>query len=197
MIFFFLYVSSHKHLQIISFRYPIFCIWLRQPSRNTVKLWNVISLCLSFCSIYQHNVPFLYQIILTCSEGLISFSLPSAFCTEWPSALDTDAKCDEHFPIKVESTDYVSAGPSVRNPSARVVSLKVSMFACSIKRVLTLSRWFWFNLVSALCILYEIRDLQWYIIASWHPCYLSRETLIVQWPQCKETIPLSLQGLGN
>lgn len=186
----FLYVSSHKHLQIISFRYPIFCIWLHQPSRNTVKLWNVISLCLSFCSIYQHNVPFFRR-----SNKF--FLLLSAFCTQWPSVLDTDAKCDEHFPIKVESTDYVSAGPSVRNPWARVVSLRVSMFACSIKRVLTLSRWFWFNLVSTLCILYEIRDLQWYIIASWHPCDLSRETLIVQWPQCKETIPLSLQGLEN
>ncbi|GAA6223918.1 28S ribosomal protein S35, mitochondrial [Lates japonicus] len=49
------------------------------------------------------------------------------FCTEWPSALDTDAKCDEHFPIKVESTNYVSAGLSVRNPSARVVHLKVKL----------------------------------------------------------------------
>ncbi|XP_029290569.1 small ribosomal subunit protein mS35 [Cottoperca gobio] len=50
-----------------------------------------------------------------------------SFCTEWPSVLDTDAKCDEHFPIKVESTDYVSAGPSVRNPSARIVHLKVKL----------------------------------------------------------------------
>ncbi|XP_034391913.1 28S ribosomal protein S35, mitochondrial [Cyclopterus lumpus] len=49
------------------------------------------------------------------------------FCTEWPSALDTDATCDEHFPIKVDGTDYVSAGPSVRNPSARVVHLKVKL----------------------------------------------------------------------
>ncbi|XP_037624047.1 28S ribosomal protein S35, mitochondrial [Sebastes umbrosus] len=49
------------------------------------------------------------------------------FCTEWPSALDTDAKCDERFPVKVESTDYVSAGPSVRNPSARVVQLRVKL----------------------------------------------------------------------
>ncbi|TKS73704.1 28S ribosomal protein S35, mitochondrial [Collichthys lucidus] len=48
-------------------------------------------------------------------------------CTEWPSALDTDAKCDKHFPIKAESTDYVSAGPSVRNPSARIVHLKVKL----------------------------------------------------------------------
>lgn len=56
-------------------------------------------------------------------------SLLLAFCSEWPSALDTDAKCDEHFPIKVGSTDYVSAGLSVRNPSARIVHLKVSFLA--------------------------------------------------------------------
>ncbi|XP_062245956.1 small ribosomal subunit protein mS35 [Platichthys flesus] len=49
------------------------------------------------------------------------------FCTEWPSALDTDAKCDEHFPVKVESTDYLSAGLTVRNPAARIVHLKVKM----------------------------------------------------------------------
>lgn len=49
------------------------------------------------------------------------------FCTEWPSALDTEAKCDEHFPVRVESTDFVSSGPSVRNPSARVVHLRVKL----------------------------------------------------------------------
>ncbi|CAN9498976.1 unnamed protein product [Ophioblennius macclurei] len=49
------------------------------------------------------------------------------FCTEWPAALDTEAKCDEHFPVKVESTDFVSAGPSLRNPSARVVHLRVKL----------------------------------------------------------------------
>lgn len=57
----------------------------------------------------------------------MSLSRPPAFCTEWPAALDTDAKCDEHFPIKVESTDYVFAGPSLRHPSARIVCLKVSL----------------------------------------------------------------------
>ncbi|XP_034031931.1 28S ribosomal protein S35, mitochondrial [Thalassophryne amazonica] len=50
-----------------------------------------------------------------------------AFCTEWPSGLDTDAKCDQLFPIKIESADYVSAGPSVRNLSARIVNLKVKL----------------------------------------------------------------------
>lgn len=49
------------------------------------------------------------------------------FCTEWPSALDTDAKCEKHFPIKVECTDFVSAGLSIRNPSARVIHLRVKL----------------------------------------------------------------------
>lgn len=49
------------------------------------------------------------------------------FCTEWPTALDSDAKCDERFPIKIESTDYVSAGLSLRNPKARTVHLRVKL----------------------------------------------------------------------
>ncbi|XP_072291550.1 small ribosomal subunit protein mS35 [Eucyclogobius newberryi] len=50
-----------------------------------------------------------------------------SFCTEWPSALDTDAKCDKHFPIKVQTTDFVSSGLSLRNPSARIVHLQVKL----------------------------------------------------------------------
>ncbi|XP_061677686.1 small ribosomal subunit protein mS35 isoform X2 [Syngnathoides biaculeatus] len=49
------------------------------------------------------------------------------FCTAWPSALDTDGECERHFPIQVESSDYVSAGLSVRNPAARVVHLRVKL----------------------------------------------------------------------
>lgn len=49
------------------------------------------------------------------------------FCNEWPSALDTDAKCDEHFPIKIASTDYLSAGTSLRNPLARTVQLSLKL----------------------------------------------------------------------
>uniref|UniRef100_A0A4W5MRD9 Mitochondrial ribosomal protein S35 n=1 Tax=Hucho hucho TaxID=62062 RepID=A0A4W5MRD9_9TELE len=51
----------------------------------------------------------------------------SHFLGLWPSALDTDAKYDEHFPVKVKSKDYVSAGTSLRNPSARIVHLRVSV----------------------------------------------------------------------
>uniref|UniRef100_A0ABI7XJ96 Mitochondrial ribosomal protein S35 n=3 Tax=Felidae TaxID=9681 RepID=A0ABI7XJ96_FELCA len=47
------------------------------------------------------------------------------FCTEWPAALDSDEKCEKHFPIEIDTADYVSAGPSIRNPKARVVTLRV------------------------------------------------------------------------
>ncbi|XP_043938652.1 28S ribosomal protein S35, mitochondrial isoform X2 [Protopterus annectens] len=49
------------------------------------------------------------------------------FCTEWPAALDTDEKCEQHFPIEIVTTDYVSAGPSVRSPKARIVKLSVKL----------------------------------------------------------------------
>ncbi|XP_054054690.1 28S ribosomal protein S35, mitochondrial [Rissa tridactyla] len=49
------------------------------------------------------------------------------FCTEWPSALDSDEKCEQHFPIEIETVDYVSSGTSIRNPKARVVTLKVKL----------------------------------------------------------------------
>ncbi|XP_051545967.1 28S ribosomal protein S35, mitochondrial-like [Myxocyprinus asiaticus] len=49
------------------------------------------------------------------------------FCMEWPSALDSKEKCKEHFPIQVQSKEFVSAGPSLRNPDARIVTLKVKL----------------------------------------------------------------------
>ncbi|KAL4625063.1 28S ribosomal protein S35, mitochondrial [Arapaima gigas] len=50
-----------------------------------------------------------------------------AFCTEWPSQLDSDASCEEHFPVQVVSREYVFAGPSLRNPKAREVTLRVKL----------------------------------------------------------------------
>ncbi|XP_077066074.1 small ribosomal subunit protein mS35 [Siphateles boraxobius] len=49
------------------------------------------------------------------------------FCTEWPSALDSDEKCMKHFPIQVQNREFVSAGLSLRNPDARIVTLKVKL----------------------------------------------------------------------
>ncbi|XP_015456322.3 28S ribosomal protein S35, mitochondrial isoform X1 [Astyanax mexicanus] len=49
------------------------------------------------------------------------------FCTEWPAALDSDEKCEKHFPIQVQKKDYVFAGPSLRHPDARIVTLTVKL----------------------------------------------------------------------
>ncbi|XP_035111860.2 small ribosomal subunit protein mS35 isoform X2 [Callithrix jacchus] len=46
------------------------------------------------------------------------------FCTDWPAALDSDEKCEKHFPVEIDTSDYVSSGLSVRNPKARVVVLR-------------------------------------------------------------------------
>lgn len=95
-----------------------------------------------------------------------------AFCTEWPSALDTDGKCDEHFPIKIESTDYVSAGPSVRNPSARIVHLKVSFQDRSEKVPTPVFTW-WCWLLPELN-LNSTSRLQIYTPTSWHNLCVTR-----------------------
>uniref|UniRef100_Q0VFU1 Small ribosomal subunit protein mS35 mitochondrial conserved domain-containing protein n=1 Tax=Xenopus tropicalis TaxID=8364 RepID=Q0VFU1_XENTR len=49
------------------------------------------------------------------------------FCTQWPSALSSDELCEKNFPINFQTLDYVSAGPSLRNPKARVVSMQVKL----------------------------------------------------------------------
>ncbi|KAI5100271.1 28S ribosomal protein S35, mitochondrial precursor, partial [Silurus meridionalis] len=49
------------------------------------------------------------------------------FCTEWPAALDSEAKCMDHFPIQIQTKDYVSSGPSLRNPDTRIVTLTVKL----------------------------------------------------------------------
>ncbi|XP_033888268.1 small ribosomal subunit protein mS35 [Acipenser ruthenus] len=51
----------------------------------------------------------------------------NVFCTKWPETLDSEAKCEQHFPIQVKMTDFVFAGPSVRNPKARVTTLTVKV----------------------------------------------------------------------
>ncbi|XP_073506451.1 small ribosomal subunit protein mS35 [Phyllobates terribilis] len=49
------------------------------------------------------------------------------FCTAWPAALTTDDSCSRHFPIQLQYMDYLSAGPSLRNPEARAVTLQVKL----------------------------------------------------------------------
>lgn len=49
------------------------------------------------------------------------------FCTQWPKGLETDEKCTEHFPIDVIASDYCHSSPIIRDPLARIVTIKVNM----------------------------------------------------------------------
>ncbi|XP_070190189.1 small ribosomal subunit protein mS35-like isoform X3 [Littorina saxatilis] len=49
------------------------------------------------------------------------------FCTEWPAGLETDEACQKHFPVEVQSSDYVFSGPSIRDPRARTVTVKLHL----------------------------------------------------------------------
>ena len=52
--------------------------------------------------------------------------LCAEFCTEWPAGLETDEACQKHFPVEVQSSDFVFSGPSIRDPRARNVTVRVS-----------------------------------------------------------------------
>ncbi|CAG9857480.1 unnamed protein product [Phyllotreta striolata] len=49
------------------------------------------------------------------------------FCTPWPKALDTDEKLEKHFPLQITSSDYCFSSPSIRNPLARIVTLRFKL----------------------------------------------------------------------
>ncbi|XP_054160281.1 28S ribosomal protein S35, mitochondrial-like [Oppia nitens] len=51
------------------------------------------------------------------------------FCTEWPKGLETDEKCDKHFPIQIKTKEFVFSGTSIRWPDYRIVELQVKMSA--------------------------------------------------------------------
>lgn len=92
-----------------------------------------VSISLAAINIFVHNCIIVFDshiVSLLCGNVLRMVSLrlsAAAFCTEWPAALDSDAKCKEHFPIQVQTKEYMSAGPSLRNPDSRIVNLTVSL----------------------------------------------------------------------
>jgi len=49
------------------------------------------------------------------------------FCTPWPKALNTDNACEQHFPIKVITSDYCHSGPSIRDLRARIVTMQLKL----------------------------------------------------------------------
>ena len=51
------------------------------------------------------------------------------FCTPWPKSLDSEETCERHFPVEVSSSDYCHSSPTIRDPLARIVSVKVKLEA--------------------------------------------------------------------
>lgn len=49
------------------------------------------------------------------------------FCTPWPKGLETEEKCQKHFPIEVITSDYCHGLPTIRNPLARIVTIKLRL----------------------------------------------------------------------
>ncbi|KAK1118548.1 hypothetical protein K0M31_014855 [Melipona bicolor] len=49
------------------------------------------------------------------------------FCTKWPKELETDEACIKHFPVEVITSDYCYSSPTIREPLARIVSLRVKL----------------------------------------------------------------------
>ncbi|RZC39264.1 28S ribosomal protein S35, mitochondrial [Asbolus verrucosus] len=51
------------------------------------------------------------------------------FCTTWPKSLDTDEKCEKHFPVEVWSSTYCHSSPTIRDPLSRIVTVKFKLKA--------------------------------------------------------------------
>jgi len=49
------------------------------------------------------------------------------FCTKWPVELENDEDCRKHFPVEVTTSDYCHSSPSVRDPLARIVTVKIPL----------------------------------------------------------------------
>ncbi|CAB3240947.1 unnamed protein product [Arctia plantaginis] len=49
------------------------------------------------------------------------------FCTEWPTLLNSEEAIEKHYPVEVITSDYCHASPSIRNPLARVVTLRIKL----------------------------------------------------------------------
>ncbi|KOC61483.1 28S ribosomal protein S35, mitochondrial [Habropoda laboriosa] len=49
------------------------------------------------------------------------------FCTKWPTELQTNEECQKHFPLQIISSNYCYSSPTIREPLARIVSLRVKL----------------------------------------------------------------------
>lgn len=49
------------------------------------------------------------------------------FCTKWPEELETDEACVKYFPVEIITSDYCYSSPTIREPLARIVNLRVRL----------------------------------------------------------------------
>lgn len=49
------------------------------------------------------------------------------FCTEWPKLLNSEEAIEKHYPLEIITSDYCHASPSIRNPLARIVTLRIKL----------------------------------------------------------------------
>lgn len=49
------------------------------------------------------------------------------FCTRWPEELETDEACVKYFPVEIITSDYCYSSPTIREPLARIVNLRVRL----------------------------------------------------------------------
>ncbi|CAG0919589.1 unnamed protein product [Notodromas monacha] len=49
------------------------------------------------------------------------------FCTSWPSGLETEKDVQRHFPLEFATCSYLHSGTSIRDPNARIVTLKFKL----------------------------------------------------------------------
>ncbi|XP_003396271.1 28S ribosomal protein S35, mitochondrial isoform X1 [Bombus terrestris] len=49
------------------------------------------------------------------------------FCTKWPKELKTDETCVKYFPVEIITSDYCYSSPTIREPLARIVNLRVRL----------------------------------------------------------------------
>lgn len=56
------------------------------------------------------------------------------FCTEWPKLLNSEEAIEQHYPIEVITSDYCHASPSIRNPLARIVTLRIKLASLNLDK---------------------------------------------------------------
>lgn len=49
------------------------------------------------------------------------------YCTEWPKLLNSEEAIEKHYPLEIITSDYCHASPSIRNPLARIVTLRIKV----------------------------------------------------------------------